>query len=335
MSSNGKFPLTRLRRSRISEFSRRLVRETLLTPNDLIYPVFLVEGSNKTVAVESMPGVDRISLDLLPKIAEECISLGIPAIALFPSIENDLKTLDGREALNEKGLVPRSIRLLKGEIPELGVITDVALDPYTTHGQDGLLDVDGQILNDETVEILKKQALCYAASGVDIVAPSDMMDGRIGLIRKVLEENRFTDTQILAYASKFVSSFYGPFRDAVGSQKLLGKKGKETYQLDYANRREAIREAGLDIDEGADLIMVKPGLPYLDILWQLKQKYLIPTFVYQVSGEFAMLKAAFANGWLKEDSAILECLVCFKRAGADAILSYFALEAARLMRGIK
>ena len=329
MSIIGKYPYTRLRRLRAKQFSRRLVQEVTLSSKDLIYPIFIMDGENKSESVASLPGVDRMSLDRLPSLAEECLKLGIPAVALFPYIDRNLKTDDGRESWNDKGLIPRAIKLLKKNFPELGLITDAALDPYTTHGQDGLVNEHGEILNDETIEVLVNQALCYANAGADVIAPSDMMDGRIGKIRNALESSDLKNTLILAYSSKFASSFYGPFRDAVGSANTLGVKGKETYQLDFCNSKEALREVGLDIEEGADMVMVKPGMPYLDIVKAVTEKYEIPTFVYQVSGEYAMLKAAFANEWLVEEKTVIEVLTGFKRAGASAILTYFALDAAR------
>ncbi len=334
MSIIGKYPNTRLRRLRANGFSRRLVRETALSASDLIYPVFIMEGENKSVSVASMPGVNRISVDRLLRVADECLEVGIPAIALFPYIEKTIKSEDAGESWNDNGLIPKAVRLLKKNYPELGVITDAALDPYTSHGQDGLVDEFGNILNDETIEVLVKQALCCASAGADVIAPSDMMDGRIGEIRNALESSSFKNTLILAYSSKFSSSFYGPFRNAVGSAGTLGGKGKETYQLDFCNAKEALREVAMDIQEGADIVMVKPGMPYLDIVKAVTQRYEIPTFVYQVSGEYAMLKAAFANNWLVEEKTVVETLTCFKRAGASAILTYFALEAARLIQSV-
>ncbi len=314
---------------RRDEFSRRLMREHRLTINDLIYPVFVMDGKNRTAAVDSMPGVRRHTVDRLLGLAETAVRAGIPAIALFPAIERNLKTADGREAVNPKGLVPRAVAALKKHLPELGVITDVALDPYTTHGQDGVIDRSGYVLNDETVAVLEKQALVCAAAGVDIVAPSDMMDGRIGAIRGALDRGKFIHTRIMAYSAKYASGFYGPFRDAVGSAKQLGRSDKRTYQMDPANSDEALREVALDLQEGADMVMVKPGLPYLDIVRRVKDEFRAPTFVYQVSGEYAMLKAAAANGWLDERQCAMETLLAFKRAGADGILTYFALDAAR------
>jgi len=333
MKVYGKFPGRRMRRNRRDDFSRRLVREHVLTPDDLIYPVFVIDGKNRREPVESMPGVERVTSDLLPGVAERCLRLGVPAVALFPVANQSLKTPLAEEAYNEAGLVPRAIRELKSRFSELGVITDVALDPYTSHGQDGLIDSTGYVVNDETVEVLVKQALCHAQAGVDIVAPSDMMDGRVGAIRSALDQRGHGRVRVLAYAAKYASSFYGPFRDAVGSASNLGKSSKETYQVDPANSDEALWEVGLDLEEGADMVMVKPGMPYLDIVRRVKTEFMVPTFVYQVSGEFAMLKAAFRNGWLDEDRCVLESLVAFKRAGADAILTYFALDAAERLRG--
>ncbi len=329
----GSFPGVRMRRMRRNDFSRRLMRETTLLAGDLIYPVFVLDGKARVEKVASMPGVDRMTLDKLMPVAERCLKLGIPALALFPVIEAKLKSADGREAFNARGLVPRAVGALKKRFPELGIMTDVALDPYTSHGQDGVLDETGYILNDQTLEVLVKQALAQAAAGVDIVAPSDMMDGRIGRIRGALEKAGHIHTRIMAYSAKYASGFYGPFRDAVGSAKALGKADKQTYQMDPANSDEALREVGLDLAEGADMVMVKPGLPYLDVLRRVKDEFRAPTYVYQVSGEYAMLRAAIANKWLPE-SCIMESLVAFKRAGADGILTYFALEAAKaLSRG--
>ena len=328
MNIYGSFPSVRMRRMRRDDFSRRLMRESVLTPNDLIYPVFVLDGKGRTEKVASMPGVERVTLDRLLPVAEECVALGIPVMALFPVIDQKLKTLDGREAHNPKGLVPRVVSELKKRFPQLGVMTDVALDPYTSHGQDGVVDKSGYIINDVTLAVLEKQALAQARAGVDIVAPSDMMDGRIGRIRTALEKASLIHTKIMAYSAKYASGFYGPFRDAVGSAKNLGKGDKKTYQMDPANSDEALWEAGLDLAEGADMVMVKPGMPYLDILRRVKDEFRAPTFVYQVSGEYAMLRAAIANGWLAE-GVIMESLVAFKRAGADGILTYFALEAAR------
>jgi len=329
MKVYGSFPEVRMRRMRRDEYSRRLMREHVLTSNDLIYPVFVIEGKGKTQAVPSMPGVSRFTLDKLLPVAERCLRLRVPVMALFPSIEPSLKTADGREATNPKGLVPRVVAGLKKRFPELGIMTDVALDPYTSHGQDGVIDKSGYILNDQTLAILEKQALTQAAAGVDIVAPSDMMDGRIGRIRSALEARKFIYTRIMAYSAKYASGFYGPFRDAVGSASALGKSNKYTYQMDPANTDEALWEVGLDLQEGADMVMVKPGMPYLDIVRRVKDEFKAPTFVYQVSGEYAMLKAAFKNGWLEEKRCALEALLAFKRAGADGILTYFALDAAR------
>ncbi len=309
-----------------------MVREHRLHPSDLILPVFVMEGHGQMQSVASMPGVSRMTLDCLLPVAEECVSLGIPVLALFPVIDASLKTEDGREALNDKGLVPTVVRELKRQFPELGVMTDVALDPYTSHGQDGLLDPTGYIVNDTTVEVLRQQALTQAAAGVDIVAPSDMMDGRIGAIRQSLEAHGHINTRIMAYSAKYASAFYGPFRDAVGSAANLGKSNKKVYQMDPANTNEALREVALDIAEGADMVMVKPGMPYLDIVRRVKDEFGVPTFAYQVSGEYAMLKAAAANGWLDHDAVMMESLLAFKRAGADGVLTYFALEAARLMK---
>jgi porphobilinogen synthase len=318
-----------MRRMRKDEFSRRLMREHRLTTDDLIYPVFLIDGKNRTVPVASMPGVKRYTVDQLLRHAETALRAGIPAIALFPAIERSLKTADGREAANPKGLVPRAVAALKKRLPELGVITDIALDPYTTHGQDGVINSAGYVLNDETIAVLQKQSLVCAAAGVDIVAPSDMMDGRIGAIRTALDEKKYIHTRIMAYSAKYASGFYGPFRDAVGSGKQLGKSDKRNYQMDPANSDEALWEVGLDLQEGADMVMVKPGMPYLDIVRRVKDEYKAPTYVYQVSGEYAMLKAAAGNGWLDEKKCAVEALLAFKRAGADGILTYFALDAAR------
>jgi porphobilinogen synthase len=322
----------RPRRLRRDEFTRNLVREHALSVHDLIYPVFVLDGQQRREAVASMPGVERLSLDLLLPVAEECVQLGIPVMALFPVIDGKLKTPDGKEAHNPEGLVPRVVRGLKERFPELGIMTDVALDPYTSHGQDGVLDPTGYILNDETVEILERQALTQAQAGVDIVAPSDMMDGRIGAIRSVLEANRLVHTRIMAYSAKYASAFYGPFRDAVGSSANLGKSNKKVYQMDPGNTDEAIREVAMDISEGADMVMVKPGMPYLDVVRRVKDEFRVPTFAYQVSGEYAMLKAAAQNGWLDHDAVMMESLLAFKRAGADGVLTYFAIAAARLLR---
>jgi len=328
MQVYGSFPAVRMRRMRRDEFSRRLMREHVLTAGDLIYPVFVIEGKRRTQPVPSMPGVLRHTADKLLGVAERCLKLGVPAMALFPSIEPGLKTPDGKEATNPDGLIPQVIALLKKKFPELGVMTDVALDPYTSHGQDGLIDDEGYILNDETLAVLERQALVQAQAGVDIVAPSDMMDGRIGRIRAALDEERLIYTRIMAYSAKYASGFYGPFRDAVGSAANLGKGDKFTYQMDPANSDEALWEVGLDLQEGADMVMVKPGMPYLDIVRRVKDEYKAPTYVYQVSGEYAMLKAAFKNGWLTEKQCAMEALLAFKRAGADGILTYFALDAA-------
>ena len=326
------FPMSRPRRLRRDAFTRNLVREHHLTPHDLIYPVFVLDGVNRREAVSSMPGVERLSLDLLLPVAQDCVDLGIPVMALFPVIDASLKTPDGREALNPDGLVPRVVRALKAEFPELGVMTDVALDPFTSHGQDGLLDDDNYIMNDPTVEVLVQQALTQARAGVDIVAPSDMMDGRIGAIRNALEAEGLVHTRIMAYSAKYASAFYGPFRDAVGSAANLGKANKKVYQMDPANTDEALREVALDIAEGADMVMVKPGMPYLDVVRRVKDQFHMPTFAYQVSGEYAMLKAAALNGWLDHDAVMMESLLAFKRAGADGVLTYFARDAARLIK---
>ena len=332
MNILSQFPQKRMRRVRKDDFSRRMVREHRLSADDFIYPVFVIEGHNRTAVVPSMPGVERMTLDRLLPVAEKCLKLGVPAMALFPVIDPALKTLDGKEAMNADGLIPRVVAALKKNFPELGVMTDVALDPYTSHGQDGLIDDNGYIINDVTLKILCKQALTQAESGVDIVAPSDMMDGRIGAIRKALDDSKHIHTKIMAYSAKYASGFYGPFRDAVGSAANLGKGNKMTYQMDPANSNEALWEVGLDLQEGADMVMVKPGMPYLDILRRVKDEYQAPTFVYQVSGEYAMLQAAFKNGWLDENKCVLESLLAFKRAGADGILTYFALQAAELLR---
>jgi porphobilinogen synthase len=332
MSPLAPYPHGRPRRLRRDDFTRNLVREHRLSAHDLIYPVFLLDGQGRRESVASMPGVERLSLDLLRPVAEQCVELGIPAIALFPVIDTALKTADGREAWNAKGLVPRAVRELKAAFPTLGVMTDVALDPFTSHGQDGLLDDTGYILNDETVQVLVRQALTQAEAGVDIVAPSDMMDGRIGAIRQALEAQGFIHTRIMAYSAKYASAFYGPFRDAVGSAANLGKSNKKVYQMDPGNSDEALREVAMDIAEGADMVMVKPGMPYLDIVRRVKDEFRVPTFAYQVSGEYAMLKAAAQNGWLDHDAVMLESLLAFKRAGADGVLTYFALDAARQLR---
>ena len=329
------FPGHRPRRMRRDDWSRRLMQENSLSVNDLIYPVFLLEGIGKSEAVASMPGVNRVSLDLLFNVAQECVDLGIPVLALFPVIDAALKTPDGKEAFNPKGLIPNAVRELKKRFPNLGIMTDVALDPYTSHGQDGVLDDQGRILNDETSAILVQQAIAQAEAGVDIVAPSDMMDGRIGKIREALEQKKLIHTRIMAYSAKYASAFYGPFRDAVGSAKNLGKADKKTYQMDYANGDEALREVTLDISEGADMVMVKPGMPYLDIVRRVKEEFSYPTYAYQVSGEYAMLKAAAQTGWLDHDAVMMESLLAFKRAGANGVLTYFALEAARLLKATK
>ncbi len=326
------FPASRPRRLRRDAFTRNLVRENALTAHDLIYPVFVLDGTNLREAVASMPGVERLSLDLLLPVAAQCVALGIPAMALFPVVDPALKTPDGKEAFNPQGLVPRVVRALKSHFPELGVMTDVALDPFTSHGQDGLLDTHGYIVNDTTVPVLVQQALVQADAGVDIVAPSDMMDGRIGAIRSALEAQGHIHTRIMAYSAKYASAFYGPFRDAVGSAANLGKSDKKTYQMDAANSDEALREVALDIAEGADMVMVKPGMPYLDIVRRVKDEFKVPTFAYQVSGEYAMLKAAAQNGWLDHDAVMMESLLAFKRAGADGVLTYFAIAAATLLQ---
>ncbi|MBK1694156.1 porphobilinogen synthase [Chromatium weissei] len=323
------FPVTRMRRMRRDDFSRRLMREHTLTANDLIYPVFVLEGSGQREPVASMPGVERLSIDLLVKDAREAQRLGIPAVALFPVTPLSVKSLDAREAFNSDGLAQRAVRAIKNAVPELGVITDVALDPFTTHGQDGLIDEAGYVLNDETVEVLVQQALSHAEAGADIVAPSDMMDGRIGAVRAALEAAGHIHTRILAYSAKYASSYYGPFRDAVGSAANLGAGNKYTYQMDPANSNEALHEVALDLAEGADMVMIKPGLPYLDVVRRIKDQFGAPTFVYQVSGEYAMLKAASQNGWLNEKAVVLEALLSMKRAGADGILTYYAKDVAR------
>lgn len=323
------FPTTRMRRMRRDKFSRRLMRETILSVDDLIYPVFVREGTGVNEPVSSMPGIERVSIDALLRLAEQAANLRIPALALFPVINTEAKSLDGCEAWNSKGLAQRAVRAIKDRFPELGLITDVALDPFTTHGQDGLIDEHGYVVNDETVTALVKQALSHAEAGADVVAPSDMMDGRIGAIRTALEQAGYVHTRILAYSAKYASGFYGPFRDAVGSSGNLGKGDKYSYQMDPANSNEALREIALDLEEGADMVMIKPGLPYLDIVRRVKDQFGAPTFVYQVSGEYAMLKAAAQNGWLDERTCALESLTSIKRAGADAILTYFALDAAR------
>jgi porphobilinogen synthase len=321
----------RPRRLRRTDWSRRLVQENTLSSNDFIYPVFLLEGKGREEEVKSMPGVSRVSLDLLLPIAQECVQLGIPVMALFPVISNELKSADGQEAFNPNGLIPLAIKELKKQFPNLGIMTDIALDPYTSHGQDGIIDDEGYVINDITVDALVKQALIHAQAGVDIVAPSDMMDGRIAAIRDALEAHGFIHTQIMAYSAKYASAFYGPFRDAVGSAGNLGKGNKKTYQMDPANSDEAIREVSLDIEEGADMVMVKPGMPYLDIVKRVKDELGHPTFAYQVSGEYAMIKAASINGWIDGDAVMMESLLAFKRAGADGILTYFARDAARIL----
>jgi porphobilinogen synthase len=328
----GEFPRVRMRRMRRDDFSRRLMREHVLTTNDLIYPVFVIDGKNRTEPVASMPGVLRHTIDRLVAHAGACLELGIPAVALFPAVDRKLKTADGREATNRRGLIPRAVTALKKRFPDLGVITDAALDPYTTHGHDGVLDASGYVMNDKTVAILRRQALVCADAGVDIVAPSDMMDGRVGAIRAALDEGGFIHTRILAYSAKYASGFYGPFRDAVGSSTQLGRGNKYTYQMDPANSDEALWEVGLDLQEGADMVMVKPGMPYLDIVRRVKDTFRAPTYVYQVSGEYAMLKAAAQQGWLDEERCVMEALLAFKRAGADGILTYFALDAARILK---
>ena len=329
--ARGAYPATRMRRNRRDDFSRRLVRENHLTVNDLIYPVFVLEGEHQREAVPSMPGVERLSIDLLCDLAAECCALGIPALALFPVTPAACKSLDAEEAWNPEGLAQRAIRAIKQRCPTLGVITDVALDPFTTHGQDGIVDAAGYVLNDTTLNALVKQALSHAEAGVDIVAPSDMMDGRIGAIRQALEKSGYANTRILAYAAKYASSYYGPFRDAVGSAANIKGGDKFSYQMDPANSDEALHECALDLAEGADMLMVKPGMPYLDVLRRVKDELQAPTFVYQVSGEYAMHMAAFEQGWLDKDAVMMESLLAFKRAGADAILTYFALDAARLL----
>jgi len=328
---NRRFPSTRMRRVRHQDFGRRLVRETSLSANDFIYPMFVLDGIGQREPVASMPGIDRLSIDLVLKEAEELLALGIPAVALFPVTPSDAKSLDAKEAWNPEGLAQRAVRAIKAQFPDLGVITDVALDPFTTHGQDGIIDEQGYVLNDVTVEALTKQALSHAEAGADIVAPSDMMDGRIGAIRDALEAQGYSETSILAYSAKYASAYYGPFRDAVGSAANLGKADKQNYQMDPANQNEALHEVVMDLSEGADMVMVKPGMPYLDIVHRVKSELQVPTFVYQVSGEYAMHMAAIQNGWLDRDKIILESLLCIKRAGADGILTYFAKDAARLL----
>ncbi|OUS09544.1 delta-aminolevulinic acid dehydratase [Gammaproteobacteria bacterium 54_18_T64] len=329
--TRGAYPATRMRRNRRDDFSRRLLRENQLTVNDLIYPVFVLEGQQQREAVPSMPGVERLSIDLLCDLATQCYKLGIPALALFPVTPSECKSLDAEEAWNPEGLAQRAVRAIKQLCPELGIITDVALDPFTTHGQDGIIDEAGYVLNDTTLKALVKQALSHAEAGVDIVAPSDMMDGRIGAIRKALEQNGYVNTRILAYAAKYASSYYGPFRDAVGSAGNIKGGDKFSYQMDPANSDEALHECALDLAEGADMLMVKPGMPYLDVLYRVKDELQVPTFAYQVSGEYAMHMAAFEKGWLDKDTVMIESLLAFKRAGADAILTYFAIDAARLL----
>lgn len=326
------FPSTRMRRMRANEFSRAMMRESQLTPADFIYPMFVIEGEDCSESVPSMPGVERLSIDRLVKAACEAWDLGIPAVALFPVTPPGVKSLDAEEAWNSEGLAQRAVRAIKAACPEIGVITDVALDPFTTHGQDGIIDDEGYVLNTETVDALVKQALSHAAAGADVVAPSDMMDGRIGAIREALEANGFINTRILAYSAKYASAYYGPFRDAVGSAGNLGKGNKYSYQMDPANSNEALHEVALDLAEGADMVMVKPGMPYLDIVRRVKSELQVPTFAYQVSGEYAMHMAAFEKGWLDEESVMLESLLAFKRAGADGILTYFAIKAARLLK---
>ncbi|WP_044528180.1 porphobilinogen synthase [Herbaspirillum sp. B65] len=331
-SSNAGYPALRMRRMRRDAFSRALMAENVITSADLIYPVFVQEGQNLRTPVASLPGVERLSLDTLLPVAEQCVKLGVPVLALFPVIDPALKTPDGIEATNPDGLVPRVVRALKDRFPELGVLCDVALDPYTSHGQDGVLDDTGYILNDETLTLLVKQAQTQADAGVDVVAPSDMMDGRIAAIRAMLEANGHIYTRIMAYSAKYASAFYGPFRDAVGSAANLGKGSKSTYQMDPANSDEALREVALDLQEGADMVMVKPGMPYLDIVRRVKDEFRVPTFAYQVSGEYAMIKAAAQNGWLDHDKTMMESMMAFKRAGADGVLTYFALDIARKLK---
>ena len=326
------YPAVRMRRMRRDAFSRALMRENTVTAADLIYPVFVLDGQNQRQQVASMPGVERVSVDLLLKVAEEAVTLGIPVLALFPMVDASLKTYDGVEATNPDGLIPRAVRELKRHFPQLGIMTDVALDPYTTHGQDGLPDENGYIVNEKTIEMLIRQALAQAEAGVDIVAPSDMMDGRIGAIREQLEGGSHIHTRIMAYSAKYASGYYGPFREAVGSSANLGKADKNTYQMDPANTDEALREVALDLAEGADMVMVKPGMPYLDVVRRVKDEFKVPTFAYQVSGEYAMLQAAFQNGWLDPDKVIMETMMSFKRAGADGVLTYFALDVARRLK---
>ncbi|MCK0154070.1 porphobilinogen synthase [Alcanivorax sp. S6407] len=331
--SRAPWPATRMRRMRRDDFSRRLMRENTLTVDDLIYPVFVLEGSNQTETVPSMPGVERMSIDLLVKEAEELAKLGVPAMALFPVTPSDVKTLDGREAWNPEGLAQRAVRAIKAAVPEMGIITDGALDPFTTHGQDGIIDDNGYVLNDVTVDALVKQALSQAEAGADVIAPSDMMDGRIGEIRNALEAHGHIHTRIMAYSAKYASAYYGPFRDAVGSAGNLGKADKTTYQMDPANSDEALHEIALDLAEGADMVMVKPGMPYLDVVRRVKDEFKVPVYAYQVSGEYAMHMAAFQNGWLDQDKVMMESLLAFKRAGADGILTYFAKAAALKLKG--
>lgn len=332
MKNYGQFPHKRMRRLRHDEFSRRLMRENCLLSDDLIYPVFVLHGKNREEKIPSMPEITRLSIDKLMYQAEKCLELGIPALAIFPVIEPEQKSLTAAEALNPKGLIPQIVKKLKKSFPELGVITDVALDPYTSHGQDGLIDANGYVMNDETIEVLAQQSLVHAEAGADIVAPSDMMDGRIAVIRNSLDSKKFIHTRVLAYSAKYASNFYGPFRDAVGSATNLGKGSKETYQMDPANSNEAIWEVGMDLEEGADIVMIKPGMPYLDIVRQVKEQFKVPTFVYQVSGEYAMLKSAVLNGWLDEETCVLESLLAMKRAGADGILTYYAMHAANWLK---
>ncbi|HHI93494.1 MAG TPA: porphobilinogen synthase [Gammaproteobacteria bacterium] len=331
-TTKGRYPMARMRRMRRDDFSRRLMRESRLSTDDLIYPMFVLEGKGQRETVPSMPGVERVSIDELLKEADALVALGVPAVALFPVTPTEAKSLDAREAFNPEGLAQRAVRALKAAHPELGVITDVALDPFTTHGQDGLIDETGYVMNDETVEVLVKQAVSHAEAGADVVAPSDMMDGRIGAIRGALEANSHIHTRILAYAAKYASSFYGPFRDAVGSAANLGAGNKHTYQMDPGNSDEALWEVGMDLDEGADMVMIKPGMPYLDIVRRVKDQFGAPTYVYQVSGEYAMLMAAAQNGWLDEKAVIMESLLGFKRAGADGVLTYFAKRAAQWLK---
>ena len=332
IASAAAYPAIRLRRMRRDPFSRALMRENTITPADLIYPVFILDGVGQRQPVASMPGVERVSVDLLMEVAQECVTLGIPVLAIFPVIDAALKTYDGVEATNPDGLVPRAVQALKQRFPQLGILTDIALDPYTTHGQDGLPDESGYIVNELTIAMLIRQALTHAAAGVDVVAPSDMMDGRIGAIRAALEQAGHIHTRIMAYSAKYASAFYGPFRDAVGSSANLGQADKNTYQMDPANSDEALREVALDLAEGADMVMVKPGMPYLDIVRRVKDEFRVPTFAYQVSGEYAMIKAAAQNGWLDHDKVMMEAMMAFKRAGADGVLTYFARDIARLLR---